>query len=346
MERMKALLISVGLAFCVALAAGGCAGSSATPSPAASPSLAAAVPTVLPLSGRISFNSDHISCGVAADFTMTIVLPAGAERAGELHYNLDGHSWFDFSADDGDYIRQSDGSWRWTYTMPGTESLTCRNGIYRGLLSEEPGEHVVQIVSGYAGTGPVLAQGSYTVTAAPTPAPTATPLAPPAAAEIVALCAHRTPVPDAAPYAGDVHPLLVAWTEFNGSWTVDAQHWNNMEYPIDQKWVTHAWSSPLQLVACVGIVTLHKVGSCGSYKRSSDGVVGQVIRYRGSATVRIVAAATGKVLSSKTFYGVLPSCADSLGIISGAPPWELDGSGPGVTDIDNYASAASTQVVK
>ena len=119
---------------------------------------------------------------------------------------------------------------------------------------------------------------------------------------------------------------------------------NGYRYAISNKWYSQTWGSPIQLVACVGARTIVKIGSCGTYRRKSDGKVGQLIRYKLSITVRIALAKTGKTLQSKTFYGSTPSCTQNVSLPdSHDPPWQEYGSEVDDNAINNYITGVSTQ---
>lgn len=188
-------------------------------------------------------------------------------------------------------------------------------------------------------------------TEAPTVAPTPTPVPLPTDDELIAACAAGTPIPEAAAYTGAVHPLVVVWaSDENNQWIPDisGDTSGGLSYDIDSKWLDGSWPGPIQLVVCVGLDQNVKLDSCGTYQRQSNGVTGSVIRYKIGELVRIVVAATGKTLMSKTFYGTLPTCASEFDtpMMSGDPPWELDGDYPDIGAINTYATAASTQTVK
>lgn len=158
-----------------------------------------------------------------------------------------------------------------------------------------------------------------TATPPPTPLPTPTPPPPVTEDQLAAACAG-TPIPGAAAYSGSLHPLVVNYVDAAGDWAVDNDKYADSFYPINAKWHDETWPGAIQLVLCVPSDKDVKVGSCGTYKRASDGRVGQVIRYRESITVRVVVALTGKTLQSKTFYGNVPACSKSLPDPGSNPP--------------------------
>jgi hypothetical protein len=167
----------------------------------------------------------------------------------------------------------------------------------------------------------------------PTPVPTPSPMPVATAAELASACV-RTPIPSAAGYAGAVHPLVVvdSWGDIDTTW-----------YDINAKWLGDEWPGPIQLVVCVHPEREVKVGSCGRYRRVSDGKVGQVIRYREAQAVQVVVARTGRTLQSMTFYGSTPVCAHKVSLTSDPPPWKIYGGSVSEVAINRYAAATSRQ---
>jgi hypothetical protein len=173
-----------------------------------------------------------------------------------------------------------------------------------------------------------------TPTPSPTPVPKATPTPGPTDAELAAAC-KGAPVPAAAKYGGAVHSLIVA-NETSGKWIADPS--------------AYLFNSPNQLVVCIHESRSEKVGSCGTYRRRSDGVVGEVNLYKYTQKVRVIVAKTGKLLQSRTFVGNTPTCTDAISI-SGllgqiSPPWFLFGDVVSADVIDKYVTAVTTQKVK
>jgi hypothetical protein len=169
--------------------------------------------------------------------------------------------------------------------------------------------------------------------ATPTPTQTPTPAPMPEITEddLMAACSG-TPIPQAAKYAGTVHPLVV----------VDAWGLDDTSYDINAKWSDDLWPGPIQLVLCVDDAIEVKVGSCGTYTRKSDGAVGQIIRYKDTQKVRVIVATTGKQTGYKTLAGSTPQCAASLSLpASGPPPWDLYGDDPTAEAINAYARSVS-----
>ena len=179
-------------------------------------------------------------------------------------------------------------------------------------------------------------------TPSPTPVPTPSPVPTVTTQELRFACSKGTPIPATAKYAGTVHPLVVVYHD-DKAWILD-----NDVYDINAKWYGDDWPGPIQLVVCDSLQKAVRVGSCGSYKRKSDGVVGQIVRYRYTEVVRVVIARTGKTLQSKTYYGSTPACKSTLSIpASGPPPWKIFGDDvDAVAAINKYATAVSKQKVQ
>ena len=202
----------------------------------------------------------------------------------------------------------------------------------------EPPETCVSVDQIESAGGPIAEASPGPSASAPTP--TVTPRPVPTEDDLVAAC-YGTPVPGAAPYAGKVHPVVVVYI----SGVFDA-------YAINKKWLDGKWTSPIQLVVCApsGDEARVRVGSCGRWTRT-DGVKGELVRYRYKARIRVVVAATGKTLQSKTLLGSVPPCGGSKSKYSSLdlsvkPPWKIFGFE--VTDkaVNKYATAVSTQKVK
>ena len=84
------------------------------------------------------------------------------------------------------------------------------------------------------------------------------------------------------------------------------------------------------------------MGSCGrNWKRQSDGVVGELLKYQYRSKVRVVVAQTGKTLQSKTLYGTVPPCggggASSLDL-DVKPPWKKYGLEVTAAQVNKYAT--------
>ena len=180
-----------------------------------------------------------------------------------------------------------------------------------------------------------------------TPVPTPTPLPTASSDGLIAACDGK-PVPEADPYSGTIHPLVVAYYEdgVDKGWRLGGEEYNTDDWEINHKWLDDEWPGPIQLVVCLNPLKSVKVGSCGFYKRSGDGKIGAVVRYKWSETVRVVVASTGKTLQSKVVLGGTPTCSSSLDDPGGSPPWLIHGGKPSSDVIDAYATAVSTQTVK
>jgi hypothetical protein len=193
---------------------------------------------------------------------------------------------------------------------------------------------------------PAAAHASPTPAAtpdAPTPPPTPTPVPTPTPEEALVAACDGTAVPWAGPYAGKVHPLVVVDTEGLSA-----------SYAINKKWRDDTWSSPIQLIVCApdGTDDSVKVGSCGRWKRQSDGVWGELVQYRYKSTIRVVIAETGKTLQRKALYGSVPPCGNapedqySIPDMNEKPPWHLYGVEVTPSQVQKYATAVSTQKVE
>ena len=180
-------------------------------------------------------------------------------------------------------------------------------------------------------------------TTTPTPTPTATTVPTPLPEDALVAACDGEPVPWAAPYAGKVHPLVV----------VDPEGLST-PYAINKKWRDEKWTSPIQLVVCVpdGTEASVKVGSCGRWKRQSDGVWGELVKYRYKSTIRVVIAETGKTLQRKALFGSVPPCGNapqdqySIPDMNEKPPWHLYGVEVTPAQVNKYATAVSTQKVQ
>ena len=108
-----------------------------------------------------------------------------------------------------------------------------------------------------------------------------------------------------------------------------------------------AWPGPIQLVLCVEPAQHPvRVGTCGTYKRVTDGKVGQVNRFRYAQVVHVVVASTGKTLQSKTLYGKPPACGRKVALTSAPPPWRIYGGDVPDGAVNTYAAATSRQRVR
>lgn len=170
-----------------------------------------------------------------------------------------------------------------------------------------------------------------TATPRPTPIP-----------NLGAACAG-TPISDAAPYGGTVHPLVVLGTLNHTDFEINAKLYRETSYGDD--WIDQPWPGPIQLILCVGDEQTVEVGSCGMYQDTVTGQVGEVILYKYARTVQVVVALTGKVLQTQVFYGSVPSCETWEGG-GGDPPWRNYGERVDLAAINTYATSVATQAVK
>jgi hypothetical protein len=118
-----------------------------------------------------------------------------------------------------------------------------------------------------------------------TPKPSATPRTMPLDSELALACSG-SPVPFTAPYAGNVHPLVVVGPagEIDVSWAINA------------KWIGSEWTA-IQLVVCVGAYApTGEERRCGPYSDGTNLVI-RPMEHR----VKVVKAATGTTLTKKTF---------------------------------------------
>jgi hypothetical protein len=147
-------------------------------------------------------------------------------------------------------------------------------------------------------------------------------------------CYGGTPVPGAAPYAGEVHPLVVV--DMNNGWVAD-------DVGINETFVSSGWpwASPIQLVVCARSED-RKSGSCGLY-RTEAGEVGDVTRYREVMTLRVVGAATGKVLQKKVITSAMPKCPRQ--VVMPVGQWHVETTVTG-KQVNAYAKAVSKQKVQ
>ena len=156
--------------------------------------------------------------------------------------------------------------------------------------------------------------------------------------DLVGVCSNF-PAAGAAPYnKGRSHPVVV----------VDATIQSlNSTYDINSSWFASSWPSPIQLVVCVGADGRKSAGSCGLYKRASDGKIGTLIKYKHSRTLTVIVAGTGKKLQTKVLYGPVPNCDQTESVsMDAAPPWGIYGSVVSDAAINSYAMAVSKQLSK
>ncbi len=184
-------------------------------------------------------------------------------------------------------------------------------------------------------------------TASPTPTPTATPTPTPLPTptpedDLIGACYGR-PVAWAAPYAGKVHPLVIA-----GPWGAP-KAWDRIDPDLgpNQRWSGGEWTNEMiQLVICPESADPKPSGSCGTYSLVED-VTGELIRLRDKVVIRVVVAKTGKRLQSQALYGALPGCPTTQSVpLSATPPWHILGDSVTLDQIGEYATVVSKQPVE
>jgi hypothetical protein len=166
----------------------------------------------------------------------------------------------------------------------------------------------------------------------------------PTSEELAAACLGER-VSWAAPYAGKVHPLVIVSEDSDGSYSIDPA------LGINKNWRDGKWKSPIQLVVCAPDpqTASVRVGSCGRHWKRTDGVVGELLRYRYKSRVRVVVAQTARTLQSTTLYGSAPTCSGGkyssldLGV---DPPWRKYGLAVTAAQVNKYATTVSKQAVK
>lgn len=206
-------------------------------------------------------------------------------------------------------------------------------------LEKIGGLEVIAFLDGWIATNPTRSTEAAEILLrlrGPTPQPTPAP-----DTELIGAC-YGKPVAWAAPYAGKVHPLVIA-----GPWgTAGVWDWLP-DFDINGKWRDGKWTSPMiQLVVCPESAEPKPGGSCGTYTRD-DGVSGELIRYRDVLKIRVVVARTGKTLQSTKLLGPKTECPASTGISLGkAPPWSFLADPVTFGQIDAYAAKVSKQPVK
>jgi hypothetical protein len=202
----------------------------------------------------------------------------------------------------------------------------------------------VLLIAAACSGGPVA---TPTPTAAPvmTPSAAVTPTARPTPsqeAELIGACHGRT-VAWAAPYAGRIHPLLIA-----GPWgTAGAWDWINPDLGVNQKWSEGEWTnSMIQLMVCPEPAEPVADGSCGTYQIAS-GESGELLRFKAALMIRVVIARTGETLQSKTLLGPAQKCPTSRVILgSDPPPWSFLQPSVTLAQIEDYAAKVSAQPVE
>jgi len=222
------------------------------------------------------------------------------------------------------------------------EDPTSPRGVEQAsweALEKIGGPDVIEFLDEWVATNPTRsaeATGILLRLRGPTPEPTPAP-----EAELIGAC-YGKPVAWAAPYAGKVHPLVIA-----GPWGVPGV-WDWLpDFDINGKWRAGEWTGPMiQLVICPESAKPKPGGSCGTYTRD-DGVKGELVRMRDVLKVRVVVARTGKALQSTTLLGPKTACPASKGIGLGQPPpWSFLADSVTFEQIEQYATKVSKQPVK
>jgi hypothetical protein len=124
---------------------------------------------------------------------------------------------------------------------------------------------------------------------------------------------------------------------------LSGQTWGSPEVDTNQDFLSSGWPwpSPIQLVVCARSEDT-KAGSCGLYKTEA-GAVGEVVRHRETMTLRVVVAATGKLLQKRVLTSVIPKCPKKVSLPVGQ--WYVEST---VTDeqVNDYVTKVSRQPVK
>jgi hypothetical protein len=167
-------------------------------------------------------------------------------------------------------------------------------------------------------------------TAAPTKKPTPSPAFD--ATDVGALCAGKGPgIDEADAFSGTEHGVIAI--DYFGA---DNTSIMGAAGPAES----------IQLVLCASQPTLVKTGSCGQYKRSSDGKVGYVYKYKQARTLTVYSIKTGKKVTAKTLYGASASCSQSFDIQFSSPPWKVSGGPVSDQAILDYADVISRMKAK
>jgi hypothetical protein len=179
-----------------------------------------------------------------------------------------------------------------------------------------------------------LATASAAIDETPTAAPTKKPTPSPAfdATDVGALCVGKGPgIEEADAFSGTEHGVIAI--DYFGA---DNTSIMGAAGPAES----------IQLVLCASQPTLVKTGSCGMYKRSSDGKVGYVYKYKQARTLTVYSIKTGKKVTAKTLYGASASCSQSFDIQFSSPPWKVSGGPVSDQAILDYANVISRMKAK
>jgi hypothetical protein len=194
--------------------------------------------------------------------------------------------------------------------------IRARSAIGFGLALVVAGCAGSRSISGSPAVGATAAPAAVAISAPPTVVPS---IAATLDEQVAAACSGAA-VPGSAPFGGTVHPLYVV----TGG---DVQRADQQGYSFDSAdsrlaWLREEWTSPLQLVVCVGGSERMKIESCGDYA-NSYGQSFEVVRYRLVRTVTIVDAATGAVRGTDRVPGSDPpectATVSSFDLVGGEP---------------------------
>ncbi len=108
--------------------------------------------------------------------------------------------------------------------------------------------------------------------------------------QLTAACTNGTPIPGAAPIGGSTHP------DIEGSSGVDESGW------VFKTGLQSSWET-FQLLICEHTDAYVPGVACGTYYSDDLSRHINVSLMKGSETVRVLEASTGKTLHAKTFYG-------------------------------------------
>jgi hypothetical protein len=177
---------------------------------------------------------------------------------------------------------------------------------------------IVAVLAACGGSAATHSPGSTAAPIVQIVTPTPTPL--PDFVHQVAGACHGFAVKEAVPYGGSLHPVYVV--SGDSVQRADQQR-SSFDSDEDQlTWLRAEWSSPLQLVVCIGSAAQVEVDSCGDYA-DPFGQAFEVIRYRQVRGVTVVEAATGRTIRQDVVLGSDPALctqnADSHSLVGGEP---------------------------
>jgi hypothetical protein len=237
--------------------------------------------------------------------------------------------------------RFSPGVWRLAAASLALAVLMVAAGC--GSSPQTPGATSTQVPT--AGDRPPSSGGPDRTLSLPTRTPSVTTVptvSGPSSVDLMSICADgpAQPASGAGPYTkGRNHPVVVV-----DAGTPTTQPTLAMTYDINARFLNRTWTTPLELVICVAPDKVKSAGSCGLYKRASDGKIGTVVKYRHSVALTVFVASTGKRLQVKVLYGPVPNCDQTESVSSGNPPWGIYGSLVSSDSINTYALAVARQL--